>query len=110
MLALYDLWDGSGVPSGRFSPSTDWSHAWRILEREHIDIRYTFTKGGYRTAQSVDAVHAKINLPNGATVFDPTKTVGEYGPTPLIAAMRCYVMCHMGDSVEVPAEILNKGR
>jgi len=28
------------------------------------------------------------------------------GPTPLIAAMRCYVASHFGDEVEVPNELL----
>jgi hypothetical protein len=32
----------------------------------------------------------------------------EYGPTPLIAAMRCYVASKLGDEVEIPAELLTK--
>jgi hypothetical protein len=28
-----------------------------------------------------------------------------YGPTPLIAAMRCYVTSKLGDEVEVPDEL-----
>lgn len=94
---------GSGVRI--WSPSTDWSQGGPIIEREHIDIRHTFTEGGYRTAESVDAVHAAINLPNGATVFSPEKAVWEYAPTPLIAAMRCYVASKLGDEVEVPDEL-----
>ena len=34
-----------------------------------------------------------------------TPTYG-YGPTPLIAAMRCYVASKLGDEVEVPVELL----
>ena len=34
--------------------------------------------------------------------------VMEYGPTPLIAAMRCYVASKLGDEVEIPAELLTK--
>jgi hypothetical protein len=30
----------------------------------------------------------------------------QYGPTPLIAAMRCYVASKLGDEVEVPDELL----
>ena len=30
----------------------------------------------------------------------------QFGPTPLIAAMRCYVASKLGDEVEVPAELL----
>lgn len=29
-----------------------------------------------------------------------------YGPTPLIAAMRCFVASKLGDEVEVPDELL----
>ena len=86
--------------------STDWSQGGPIIEREHIALRPTITEGGYRTSKSVDAVHAKIELPNGAKVFDYEKSVWEYGPTPLIAAMRCYVASKLGDDVDVPEELL----
>jgi hypothetical protein len=33
-------------------------------------------------------------------------TIVEDGPTPLIAAMRCYVSSKLGDSVDVPEELL----
>jgi len=88
--------------------SADWSQGGPIIEREHIDIRYTFTEGGYRTSDSVDAVHAAINLPNAETCFDPKKVVWEYGPTPLISAMRCFVASKLGDYVEVPDELLSQ--
>ena len=29
----------------------------------------------------------------------------QFGPTPLIAAMRCYVASKLGDEVEVPEEL-----
>jgi hypothetical protein len=29
----------------------------------------------------------------------------EYGPTPLIAAMRCYVASKMGDEIDLPKEL-----
>jgi hypothetical protein len=29
----------------------------------------------------------------------------EYGPTPLIAAMRCYVAAKLGDTVEIPEDL-----
>jgi hypothetical protein len=29
----------------------------------------------------------------------------QHGPTPLIAAMRCYVASKLGDEVEVPKEL-----
>ena len=30
----------------------------------------------------------------------------QYGPTPLIAAMRCYVAAKLGDEVEIPEELI----
>lgn len=89
-----------------WAPSVDWALGGPIIEREKIDIRNTFRTGGYRTAESVDAVHAAINLPNGATVFSPDKAVWEYGPTPLVAAMRCLVASKLGDEVEIPEGLL----
>ncbi len=100
---FFDAHDGDGFTS--FEPSTDWAQGGPIIEREKIALRPTFTQGGYRTSASTDAVHAKIELPNGATEFDPEKSVWEYGPTPLIAAMRCYVASKLGDDVDVPEEL-----
>ena len=30
----------------------------------------------------------------------------EYGPTPLIAAMRCFVASRLGDEVDIPEDLL----
>jgi hypothetical protein len=39
---------------------------------------------------------------------DQRDAVGKYrGPTPLIAAMRCYVASVLGDEVEVPDSLTN---
>lgn len=84
----------------------DWSYAGPIISREKINIRHTFTQGGYRTSDSVDAIHAEITLPNGSKVFDPNKVIWEYGSTDLIAAMRCYVTSKLGEEVEVPENLI----
>jgi hypothetical protein len=36
---------------------------------------------------------------------DETNTLFFSGPTPLIAAMRCYVASKMGDEIELPEEL-----
>jgi hypothetical protein len=36
---------------------------------------------------------------------DETNTLFFSGPTPLIAAMRCYVASKMGDEIELPEEV-----
>lgn len=88
-----------------WEPHIDWSQGGPIMDREHIENRPTITEGGYRTSDSPDAVQARILLPNGATVFDPSAVISEYGPTTLIAAMRCYVASKLGDEVDVPNEL-----
>lgn len=34
------------------------------------------------------------------------KTADLIGPTPLIAAMRCFVASRLGDEIEIPEELL----
>ena len=69
-----------------FHYSTDWAQGGPIIERWMIDCD-TY-RHGWRAAR-----HVSI-----------TPTYG-YGPTPLIAAMRCYVASKLGDDVEVPADL-----
>ena len=83
------FWDG--VPCVReaghdveYTPSTDWSQGGPIIEREKIDI---------------------LHEHDMRWVAVPQKGVERYGPTPLIAAMRCYVASKMGDEVEIPEEL-----
>jgi len=69
--------------------STDWAQAGPIIEREGISVAY------------IDD-----NIADGAWF---ASTVGgdenTEGPTPLIAAMRCYVASKLGDTVEIPEEL-----
>ena len=65
--------------------SSDWAHGGPILEREGISI--------YRMTSDWSAA------------YNPSGTPQD-GPTPLIAAMRCYVASRLGDEVEVPEELL----
>lgn len=69
-----------------YSPSTDWSQGGTIIEREKIQFNY--------------------NTPEGEWVAERwDKDDWEVGPTPLVAAMRCYVASKLGDEVEIPEEI-----
>lgn len=94
------------TPLSRLRYSTNWSLGGPIADLNKIDIRNTITKGGYRTASSMDAVEAIITLPNGATVFDPKNVVFAYGPTLLVAAMRCFVISVSGHTIDVPVSVL----
>jgi hypothetical protein len=67
-----------------YTPSTYWAQGGPIIERESIQIsRVGDLWEGW---VDVEAVFCK-------------------GPTPLIAAMRCYVASKLGDEVEIPHEI-----
>jgi hypothetical protein len=65
--------------------STDWAQGGPIIEREMIEL----------VPQSPalwEAMYRNQHIPHD-------------GPTPLIAAMRCYVASKLGDEVEVPDEL-----
>ena len=74
-----------------YNPSTNWEYGGPIIEREGINLD-NYAKN-----------------PNwSAWTPAPERDSGEaqaYGPTPLIAAMRCYVASRLGDEVDIPEEL-----
>lgn len=86
-----------------FWPCTDWAQGGPIIEREIVTVRPVFhaerTEGGsdiYR--QDGWAAHVEPK----AFWVTPRPIVG---PTPLVAAMRCYVTSKLGDEVEIPEQL-----
>jgi hypothetical protein len=73
--------------------STDWSLAGPIIEREGIAIDCL------RCGGKIDGWIASLPM------FDEAK-YQESSPTPLIAAMRCYVASKLGAEVETPKELI----
>lgn len=71
---------------GYFSPSTNWAHGGPIIERENLEI-VPLCPGTWRV------------ISMGREWFN--------GPTPLIAAMRCYVASKLGDDVSIPDQFTN---
>ena len=73
---------------GKFHYSTDWAQCGRIVERENIGIwpSGSADHDGQWCARKID-------------------TYITYSPTPLIAAMRCYVASKLGEEVDVPEEL-----
>jgi hypothetical protein len=69
--------------------SIDWDQGGPIIEREGIGFRR-----GYSDESGFNGWVAQ-RWAQDTTVF-------EEGPTPLIAAMRCYVASKLGDEVDVP--------
>ena len=81
---------------GTYSPSTDWSQGGPIIARERIDL---FTE-----KYTPEAWFASIaRHQNGGRLTG--WRLHQYGPTPLIAAMRVYVASKLGDEVEIPEEL-----
>lgn len=74
-----------------YAPSTNWAQGGAIIERECISIEYK-TDTGVWVATRIE----------GSAVSE------DYGKTPLIAAMRCYVASKLGSEVDIPEELLTK--
>lgn len=83
----------------RFCPSTDWPQGGPIIERELVQLQPTFLCAGPARNTGVWAWKA-------ALVDEDCKAFFVDGPTPLIAAMRCFVSSKLGDEVEVPEELI----
>ena len=81
---------------GPFMPSEQWAQGGPIIEREKIALN----------VESGDPWRARFGRPR--LTFDGRATNYHHrdGPTPLIAAMRCYVASKLGDEVEIPEELL----
>jgi len=75
-----------------YAPSTDWAQAGAIIEREFIEL-LLFVDDGSVWFAHLGAKH----FPLDAQVT---------GPTPLIAAMRCYVASKLGEEIEIPEELI----
>ena len=69
-----------------YEPSTNWAQGGPIIEREGIAL-----------GQTGDGWEATCD---GCIYIS--------GPTPLIAAMRCYVASKLGEEVEVPEEVCDE--
>lgn len=80
----------------RYIPSTDWAQGGSIIEREGISIDQR---------DNGSLVLACIDAP----MEHEENEIWANGPTPLIAAMRCYVYSKLGDEIEIP-EGLNQER
>jgi len=75
--------------TGIYAPSTNWAQGGPVIERERISVvdvdGYDFWKADKLNKEAIPVIN--------------------YGPTPLIAAMRCYVASKLGDEVEIPKEL-----
>jgi hypothetical protein len=79
--------------------STDWSEGGPIIEREKVCVEYMAGAGD----GGLDVWVAEV-LHEDKKYGGVMSSAGQ-GPTPLIAAMRCYVASKLGDEVEIPEEL-----
>jgi hypothetical protein len=105
-----------------YNPSEGWAQGGPIIEREGISVlrcedEYRVDKKGFTTSERIP-VWGAVTGQNGfdtvygsqgdnwgeAIILDPEYLA--YGPSPLIAAMRCYVASKLGAEVEVPDELV----
>jgi len=79
-------------PLASFRPSTDWNLAGPIIDREaHNLFKHN---GGTEWC-------CACNVPRDGY----TAIVTADGPTPLIAAMRCFCCSKLGDEINIPEEL-----
>jgi hypothetical protein len=84
----------AGHEVGRLRYTTDWAQGGPIIEREGISL----------------ACRPKDARGLWCAVLGPNRFLSPdfegYGPTPLVAAMRCYVASRLGEEVDVPDELI----
>lgn len=78
------------TPLDGYTPSTDWSQGGPIIEREVISVVEHQGKDYVWFAWEKYAKNRKCTA---------------NGPTPLIAAMRCYCYAKLGKSINIPEEL-----
>ena len=84
-----DFPDSPPIFGPELNYSADWALAGPIIERDIAKVERFSEALWEATAYTKDA-----------------QDIVQSGPTPLIAAMRCYVASQLGDEVEVPSELL----
>lgn len=84
-----------------YSPSKNWSQGGPIIERDLIAIEPDWNNAGYTSETGYWSWSAYVL---GQTNVDDN--FESQGPTPLVAAMRCYVASKLGAEVEVPEELI----
>ena len=71
-----------------YAPSIKWAQGGPIIEREKMRLMHTEELGKNPWSAILAGAH-----------------YAEFGPTPLVAAMRCYVASKLGDTVDIPEEL-----
>ena len=80
-----------------WEPSADWSQAGPIIEREKISVE-TWN-------EDIPGLEWAASIESTCNQYGESDRKHKHGPTPLIAAMRCFVASKLGDEVDVPKEL-----
>ncbi len=78
-----------------WSPRRYWNQGGPIIWHNRLELFDCAFLGLHEQWKSV-------HTPNG---LEPHFYFQVYGPTPLVAAMRCYVLSKLGEEVDVPEEL-----
>jgi hypothetical protein len=89
---------GNECPATRYS--TNWEQGSPLIEREFISV------GPYHGHDGVPTGVFQAYLGWDRKAYDPLFQCD--GPTPLIAAMRCFCISKLGHEVEIPDEFYKK--
>ena len=82
-----------------YHPTTDWSLAGPLIDREKLSLDMLCAPDEWRSA----LMEGDFYDDQGEWIEGSSHE--QTGPTPLIAAMRCFVASKLGDEVEVPEEL-----
>ena len=83
----YGFLTSNGYP---FRPSSNWGQGGLVIEREDLHWGFGGLKDGVRPVVASKRGHMQKPM---------------LGPTPLIAAMRCYCCAKLGDEIDIPEEL-----
>lgn len=84
---------------GPSSFSVNWAQGGPIIEREGLGVSQ------YNNIPDRPENRWQCVKYAGGMLLGNHRPICAYGPTPLIAAMRCYVASKLGDEVEIPEEL-----
>lgn len=115
-----ESYPGSAPYYHRFEPSRSWAQGAEIIERDGISIiraddDYEKDEKGFTTnrripvwcaARGWQSLTTSTEYQSHDPMYQIFETEVSYGPTPLIAAMRCFVASVRGEEVSIPAGLL----
>lgn len=85
-------------------PDLSWQTCGPIIAREGINTSVNYEDDAF--VGVMYRVGWKASYWNNSIPGTSGFLVWAYGPTPLISAMRCYVMSKLGKEIDIPQELL----